>query len=527
MSDVTSPVAGPRSRPGLLRLAVFALVPLALLIAATEGVLALLDVADPDARIARTRGFDPDVPYLVPDDEQEGAWRTRIFGQIGRELLIPPKGARRRVLLVGGSNTQGFPGDVLQQRLDERAPDPAWEVINLGRAGYGSERVAILVEQAAVLEPDVVVVYSGHNEFVEAGFAMELAEQSTDEGIARLTNLAMRLRLVNLMVDALAVDEHVDPTEHAPDQRRAPDSRFKQLSYDQTRIFFETYRRNLRRMVEAARACGAQIVLCTVVGNMLSKPYVATLPETMSPARARQFVEQYAQAQAKIPRRLAPLLGPAPVRLTVQSWGMAVGSDELETRQHEPIGYEPPPLRPLLGALADARASTGETTHSVEGAHWTDPDWWRPDVARVLDAYGALVARDVSADELADVETARTRLEALLVQVPDHPYVLFDLGLCTYLLGDGARAARLLEDAGRFDRAPRRGNAATNAIVREVAAERADGVVLLDAEALFASRTPDGIVGYEIMMDQCHIQPGARLVLMADLAGAVLDVVAR
>jgi len=528
MTAASSSLPPPREGPGPLRVVVYACVPLVLLVVAAELVLAQLGVADPDERIARTRGFDRDVPYLVPDDSRPGAWRTRIYGQIGRELVIPPKGEATRVLLFGGSNTQGFPEERLAARLAERAPAREWEVYNLGRAGYGSERVAILIEQSARLEPDVVVIYSGHNEFVEAGFAMELAERSTYEGWQRLADLAMRLRLVTLMVSAFQVDEHVDPARPAPDRRRAPDSRFQRLTWDQTLIFLEAYRENLERMVAAARAGGAQVVLCTVIGNMLSKPYVATLPPTMTATRKRQFTEQYRDALGRVPPGVSALVGPEPVRLTVQDWGMAVGSSELQARRRESIGYEPPPLRPLSGPLADAPATRGAKTQSVEGAHWTDPNWWRPDVARVLDAVHALLTRELSASERERAEDARERLRALLVQAPDHPHVLFDLGLCTYLLGgDDERAVELLVEAGRFDRAPRRGNEATNAIVREVAGAHADSVELLDAEALFGGRTPLGLIGYEIMMDHCHIQPGARPVLMDDVAGAVVRAVVR
>ena len=49
------------------------------------------------------------------------------------------------------------------------AADPSrrWEVINAGGISYASYREAKLVEEIARYQPDLVLVYSGHNEFLE------------------------------------------------------------------------------------------------------------------------------------------------------------------------------------------------------------------------------------------------------------------------------------------------------------------------------------------------------------------------
>jgi hypothetical protein len=60
----------------------------------------------------------------------------------------------------------------------------------------------------------------------------------------------------------------------------------------------------------------------------------------------------------------------------------------------------------------------------------------------------------------------------------------------------------------------------TNGAVRVIAAEH--DVELLDIEQLFRDRSPHGLVGYEIMTDVCHMQPGVRPVLMADLVPGIL-----
>ena len=48
------------------------------------------------------------------------------------------------------------------------------------------------------------------------------------------------------------------------------------------------------------------------------------------------------------------------------------------------------------------------------------------------------------------------------------------------------------------------------------------GPEMLDVDRRMRKRTPGALVGYEMMTDVCHTQPGVRPVLMADFVVAVL-----
>ncbi len=84
------------------------------------------------------------------------------------------KGGATRVFCVGGSTTFGRPYDDttsfcgwLRELLPVADPSRDWEVINAGGVSYASYRVALLMEELIDYEPDIFVVYSGHNEFLE------------------------------------------------------------------------------------------------------------------------------------------------------------------------------------------------------------------------------------------------------------------------------------------------------------------------------------------------------------------------
>lgn len=79
-----------------------------------------------------------------------------------------------RVICVGASASAGWPhqGDeiytaYLQQALERAYPGRHFEVLNLSAHAYAAYRVRLVFEEAVRFEPDVVVIWSGNNEFLE------------------------------------------------------------------------------------------------------------------------------------------------------------------------------------------------------------------------------------------------------------------------------------------------------------------------------------------------------------------------
>jgi tetratricopeptide (TPR) repeat protein len=79
-----------------------------------------------------------------------------------------------RIFTLGGSTTYGHPWrdstsftGWLREYLAEADPSRHYEVINAGGISYASYRAARLAEELLDYEPDLFVVYNGHNEFLE------------------------------------------------------------------------------------------------------------------------------------------------------------------------------------------------------------------------------------------------------------------------------------------------------------------------------------------------------------------------
>lgn len=110
----------------------------------------------------RKAGTEP--PVYIRSVDRMSEWS--LWANIGR---IGPKAKRRRVVFLGESVARGWfyqphytPAGVLQELLDVTAGRGLWEVVDLARTNLSLE-VRELALQAAQLQPDAVIVFSGNN----------------------------------------------------------------------------------------------------------------------------------------------------------------------------------------------------------------------------------------------------------------------------------------------------------------------------------------------------------------------------
>ncbi|HZL99292.1 MAG TPA: hypothetical protein VFD43_03480, partial [Planctomycetota bacterium] len=283
---------------------------------------------------------------------------------------------------------------------------------------------------------------------------------------------------------------------------------FEGFTYEDTLFVYEAYRANLKAMCSAAQAQGARVLISTVVGNMFSPPSEAGEAGGPPAREDRRLWEREQGALAQVPRRMLDHLIPtspgsesAEIRLTPVDWGTTLTEEERDRKLADESAPAPPRLRELAPPFGD-------------GPFWSDPALWTPHVRPLLETFGAVHERRLTEDERRGVERALGLLDEAQAESPRDPWLLYERGICAYLLGDDGQANRLLRDSSRYDLVSWRGNDATNDIVREVAAEL-PGVLLVDAEEWVCQACPGGLVGYELMMDNCHFHVRALPILMS------------
>jgi tetratricopeptide (TPR) repeat protein len=108
-----------------------------------------------------------DEPWMVTAPNKKDFFNRQSF-----PLNKDPRAFR--IFTLGGSTTYGRPYDDatsfsgwLRKLLPAVDRDKHWEVINAGGISYASYRVVKLMEELIRYQPDLFIIYTGHNEFLE------------------------------------------------------------------------------------------------------------------------------------------------------------------------------------------------------------------------------------------------------------------------------------------------------------------------------------------------------------------------
>jgi len=127
-----------------------------------------------------------------------------------------------RIFCVGGSTTYGAPyGDStsftrwLREFLPVVDGSRRFEVINAGALSYGSFRIALLMQELAGHEPDLFVVYMGHNEFLERQTYKKILE--TPEMVTSTVAILSRTRIFTALESLMKSESPTpDPPQTQP-----------------------------------------------------------------------------------------------------------------------------------------------------------------------------------------------------------------------------------------------------------------------------------------------------------------------
>ena len=221
------------------------------------------------------------------------------------EVVKPP--GTYRIFCLGGSTTVGYPywfnaafSTFLRSRLHALFPDRPIEVINLGLTATNSFTVLDIARDLADAEPDLILVYDGHNEFYGA---LGVASRESPSGARWLTDLSLRLlrfRTYRLVRDAYFGIGRMFSTGHTGEDRGTMMERLARgenvpAGSRLYREALETFRANIRATVDLCASRGIPLIFGTQVSNVRTvRPFVSLPREGMSPAELNQFTSALA-----------------------------------------------------------------------------------------------------------------------------------------------------------------------------------------------------------------------------------------
>lgn len=254
----------------------FAFAELALWLA---GVRPLLDERDP------FEGFSSAVRVFAMDPAR-GVYETTpraVARSFNRQVFRAKKPSGGfRLFTLGGSSAYGFPygaevafTHLLGDALAASWPDRTVEAVNASGMSYGSHRLRILAHEIAGYDPDALIVYEGHNEFIETRFFGALL--SRHEALDPLRAMLHRWRLYSLMTRLIHPSPTPPPVPReggtgallGVDVIREEGAGRRDESKAAARATFEA---NLLEIEAVARRAGAKVVLCTVACNLKDWP---------------------------------------------------------------------------------------------------------------------------------------------------------------------------------------------------------------------------------------------------------------
>jgi tetratricopeptide (TPR) repeat protein len=307
----------PRPKLSLVKKVIFSVVAASLGLVVLELGLALVGVEPAFYEDDPYVGFSSYLPLFVKERQQDGTVhyvtaqnKLRLFN---RQSFPVEKGpGTYRIFTVGGSTTHGRPYDDrtsftgwLREFLRTAAPDRSWEVINAGGVSYASYRVALLMEELIRYDPDMFIIYSGHNEFLEERTYGDIKEMPVP--VQRLGTLASRSRAATLIRDGFEA-----LTSHKPDQGQGRtllqsevvtllDDSVGPSAYERDEALqkqvVEHYRYNLARMIDIARSAGAEVLMITPASNLSSAtPFKSEHRRGLSEIELNRWLGQYRSA---------------------------------------------------------------------------------------------------------------------------------------------------------------------------------------------------------------------------------------
>ncbi|GAB4000388.1 hypothetical protein GCM10028807_53220 [Spirosoma daeguense] len=211
-----------------------------------------------------------------------------------------------RIFILGESTTIGFPymhnGSFhrwLQYRLNRTFPDRNFEIINLALTAVNSHTVYGFAKELPNYQPDVVLVYTGHNEYYGAAGIGSTSSIAQNPNVVRLVLKAREFRVIQLIRNVTA---SLRP-KASGSQSEQRDGMMKRMAADQQipldsdayQAGIKQFATNLNDLCQLLTEQKIPVFVSNVVSNQKDlKPLEAALDKSTGPAA--QTYQQAGQA---------------------------------------------------------------------------------------------------------------------------------------------------------------------------------------------------------------------------------------
>jgi len=410
--------------------------------------------------------FDWGNPVRQPDPYQAFGEKVNFFSisrrsnmvsliskQRQESFFIKKKPNTIRIMIFGGSAAAGM-GNWLKELSPGKIKDKNLEIINLAVEGYGSFRMVRIIKESMKFQPDIILIYSGNNEFVEKSFRQDVFRRFYP--IIKIKIFLRKIRIYNVLAGfGLPLNQQQIKNSRILRKKEWEweYNKFKDLKYSETQEVFRLYKNNLLKAVDIAKNNKAKVLLLTVLGNEMSMPFVS------------------------------------------------IKQDEMKVNQH---GYN------KFINLIKRGDKIGSSIFSFllpdsekDRIHWFSYTREKDKVKTFYQKFNYFKYSKLSIQENSQIKKCLVYYEKAYQIYDKHAGLLFRLGLCYYKLGLKKKAKEFFVLAGQYDHAPRKATIVNNNIIR-IITQKDKSLFFLDAVREFEEHT-ETIIDWDSMIDHCHL----------------------
>ncbi len=270
----------------------------------------------------RLFGYGPDTSVFVRDDWKGTAYfrvnpgvALRYFDDddhttyVSRDrfLVDKPEGSYR-IFCLGASTTIGFPymfnaafSERLANRLESLFPEKRVEVVNVGITAINSFAVLDLARDLVDYEPDLFLVYMGHNEFYGPFGPGSQHWGGMRPWMARTLLTLRKWRTVRLVEDVIGLfsPRTADPPQEGNLMERIVADPAIPLDGPAYRQALKAFEQNYRALADLAARHDVDMVVSTLAANLRDQPpFVSLSPENEPAPRVKEWKRAFEAGMA-------------------------------------------------------------------------------------------------------------------------------------------------------------------------------------------------------------------------------------
>ncbi|MCA9198319.1 MAG: hypothetical protein KDA87_12305 [Planctomycetales bacterium] len=280
------------------------------LLATAEGVLRLIGIGHPHDTGDPFVGFSEVKPLFVhsPDGNRLEIAKSRQTFFRPESFAAQKAKNEYRIFCLGGSTVQGRPYAIetsftswLELSLQAADPGRKWEVVNCGGVSYASYRLVPILQEVLHYQPDLIIVYTGQNEFLEERTYGQI--KSMPEWLKTTHEFASQFHLYGVLHNAIHANDSPPSAQDLPAEVEALlDYQGGLADYHRddewTAGVVHHFEQNLLRMIHLARQAHVPLILANPVSNIRdTPPFKSTFSETLSASQRSQVEQLWEQAQ--------------------------------------------------------------------------------------------------------------------------------------------------------------------------------------------------------------------------------------